>query len=420
MSTDVDTLPHIYNDHVWPDNLFSEMYEMCMLSFMVYQFGYLVDAARKSKGFVGLSSDESNPGMRKSQVDDSELERSFTPEELKNLIQDNIEILSKYKNASTFRGDSLDRLYQNLDLFTKRGAASTDARPLTIEEFDDKYQNVEPVYGLCKDVVNRRITVVFRGSDTLAFWSNWKSNVSIAKKRGIIPESLKNSLEDDNLCFHSGFYNYLFNKTKDETDDEETTKYDQIYNDLKAMLAKNPGFKVYVTGHSLGGALSTILAFYLSCDPDIPKPVSIVSFGAPRVGNMVFLKATQMLEKTSQLRILRSVNENDTVTVTPSIGYKHVGFQVTTYAPRRFFKRRTVRKPDITYPNLAAGPCQAFSRRIDNSYLANFNLGYDHTAYLKRIFLARVYLEDFSLNLLYADEDVVGFQLQSPENAKLS
>lgn len=189
---------------------------------------------------------------------------------------------------------------------------------------------------------------------------------------------------------------------------------------MKALLLKNSGYKVYVTGHSLGAALSTIVAFYLSCDPDIPKPVSNVNFASPRVGNKAFLKATQILERTSQLRILRSVNENDTITVAPSIGYKHVGFQVTTYAPG-LFRRKRVRKPDLSYPNLSAGPCRAFSRRLDNSYLTSFNLGYDHgafRAYLKRIYLAREYLEDFSLNQLYADEDIVGFQLQSPDDDK--
>ena len=186
---------------------------------------------------------------------------------------------------------------------------------------------------------------------------------------------------------------------------------------MKVLLFKNPGYKVYVTGHSLGAALSTIVAFYLSCDPDIPKPVSNLNFASPRVGNKIFLKATQIMERTSQLRIVRSVNNNDTVTVAPSMGYKHVGFQVTTYAPG-LFRRKRVRRPDLSYPNLSAGPCRAFSRSLDNSYLMSLNLGYDHGAYLKRIYLARAYLEDFSLNQLYADEDVVGFQLESPDYDK--
>ncbi len=138
--------------------------------------------------------------------ENSEIKRSFTPAELKQLIQDNIDILSKYKKDSTFRGESLDRLYEDLDILTERGALSNEDRPLTLEEFDDKFQTVEPVYGLCRDAVHKRITVVFRGSDTLAFWSNWRSNAQIIKTKGIIPESIANKLEDDDLSFHSGFY----------------------------------------------------------------------------------------------------------------------------------------------------------------------------------------------------------------------
>lgn len=415
MTTDSEILPEPYNQHVWPENLFSEMYDMCIISFMIYQFGYLLDAARQSEGhFTGLTLDESNYKFAKSQLgEDSDLKRSFTPAELKVLVQKNIEILSAYKKVGTFRErDSLDRFYKNLDFFTERAATSTVERPITVEEFDDSFQSAEPVYGLCRDAINKRIILVFRGSDsTLAFWSNWKANVQIVQKKGFAPESIKNELERENISFHSGFYNYLFSKTKSQNDGNDVTKYDQLSIEVKSLLAKNPGFKVYVTGHSLGAALSTIAAFYLSCDPEIPKPVSNINFASPRVGNMGFLKATQFLERTSQLRILRSVNENDSVTVVPSVGYKHVGFQVTTYAPGRLLRKRRVRRPDITYPNLSQGPCGALARRLDNSFLSSLNLGYDHGAYLKRIVLSRHYLENFSLNELYSDEDMVGYRL---------
>lgn len=97
----------------------------------------------------------------------------------------------------------------NLDIFIRRGEMSNEERPLTIEEFDDSFQNSEPVYGVCRDAVNKRITVTFRGTDTLSFWSNWKSNFSIKQKKGIVPEAIKEDLGDDELSFHSGFYSKL-------------------------------------------------------------------------------------------------------------------------------------------------------------------------------------------------------------------
>merc|ERR1712038_475 len=147
------------------------------------------------------------------------------------------------------------------------------------------------------------------------------------------------------------------------------------------MVAKNPGFKVYVTGHSLGAALSTLAAFYLSCDPDIPKPVSNINFASPRVGSESFLKATQLLEQKAQLRILRSMNENDTITVVPSIGFHHVGFQVTAF--KKYWFRRA-HDPEIHYPNPKDGFWSALKWDISNSMLASFSLGYDHSDYLER------------------------------------
>lgn len=124
------------------------------------------------------------------------------------MVQDNVAILSTYKTSrGAFSGDTLDRFYQNMDFITKRGSSLNIARPLTLEEFDDKFQSAEPVYGLCRDAVNKRITIAFRGTDSsLAFCSNWRSNLQIRKKRGGIPECLKHELEGDKLSFHSGFY----------------------------------------------------------------------------------------------------------------------------------------------------------------------------------------------------------------------
>lgn len=63
----------------------------------------------------------------------------------------------------------------------------------------------------------------------------------------------------------------------------------------------------YVTGHSLGGALSTIVGVFLACDPEIPKPVSVVNFASPRVGGRHFLHAAKWLERKRWLRVLRVV-----------------------------------------------------------------------------------------------------------------
>ena len=80
----------------------------------------------------------------------------------------------------------------------------------------------------------------------------------------------------------------------------------------------------------------------------------------------------QYLEKTKQLRMLRTVNKNDTVTAIPTVGYRHVGFQVTLFDE----SCGEVKEPIIQYPK----PDMPFSdwshMAWNNSALGNFNLGY--------------------------------------------
>ena len=94
---------------------------------------------------------------------------------------------------------------------------------------------------------------------------------------------------------------------KVETDDAEFTKRDEIWQDIKRLLKEYPDYKLYVTGHSLGGALSTMVAFYLACDPEMPKPVTCINFAAPRIGNWAFLDGVKWLEEQKYLRMLRVV-----------------------------------------------------------------------------------------------------------------
>jgi putative lipase involved disintegration of autophagic bodies len=50
-----------------------------------------------------------------------------------------------------------------------------------------------------------------------------------------------------------------------------------------------PDCHVCVMGHSLGGAMSTLLATKIDVDLEIPKPVVAFTFGSPYVGDERFL-----------------------------------------------------------------------------------------------------------------------------------
>jgi predicted lipase len=87
---------------------------------------------------------------------------------------------------------------------------------------------------------------------------------------------------------------YLFGSRKRI---DPTSKFDQILKNLYELLMKHPDYKIYVTGHSLGGALSHLLAFKLAALEDSrinQQPITCLTIASPRVGNLDFRRAFQV------------------------------------------------------------------------------------------------------------------------------
>ena len=107
------------------------------------------------------------------------------------------------------------------------------------------------------------------------------------------------------------------------------TAIDSILPDLLAFLAppkaQSPEPKaspVFLTGHSLGGALAVLAAWYLQAQG---LPVhSVYTFGQPRVGDRAFASLYSALLGT---KTYRTVNQNDLVPRVPGVllGYSHAG-----------------------------------------------------------------------------------------------
>jgi len=99
------------------------------------------------------------------------------------------------------------------------------------------------------------------------------------------------------------------------------------------LLAQHPGYKLYVTGHSLGASLSSIFAFCAAQSDNIPKPVTCVSIASTYVGGKVWRKEFMELEKRGHLRYLRVSNSVDIIPHGPPFDtrgslYKHVGLNL--------------------------------------------------------------------------------------------
>ena len=99
-----------------------------------------------------------------------------------------------------------------------------------------------------------------------------------------------------------------------------------IYNDVRPYL--KTGYKTYLTGHSLGGAVAAILTIYMI--EDGMDVVRVVTFGQPR------FTTADGVKRLSFLPLARVIDENDIIPMVPpatalhpTFGpYEHVGSEV--------------------------------------------------------------------------------------------
>ena len=107
-------------------------------------------------------------------------------------------------------------------------------------------------------------------------------------------------------------------------EDPETghTRLETILAQAKELLNQYPGFQLFCTGHSLGGALCTLWGFYAAADDELwalteNSPVVIYSFASPYCGNWKFRYAFMHLERLGRLQHVRTANLEDMVTLLP-------------------------------------------------------------------------------------------------------
>ena len=165
---------------------------------------------------------------------------------------------------------------------------------------NDETTDIQAGITLCEN--KRRICVVFRGSESR---SDWYYDLLI----------MKHNLRDD-IKVHSGFYKQL----------TENNVYDNIVSEVKHLIAKYPDFSIYITGHSLGGALSTLFGYMLS--NEIDNQITVVSFASPRVGNYEW---KQSFDSKPNLTHYRVTNNRDIVTAFPLYRYHHVGHNIRLF-----------------------------------------------------------------------------------------
>ncbi|OCT16136.1 hypothetical protein A8709_01430 [Paenibacillus pectinilyticus] len=136
-----------------------------------------------------------------------------------------------------------------------------------------------------------QIVIAFRGTSTASDWISdaiaRQTDFPFAKEGGLV---------------HQGFLDIYQSARK------------QI---LASMSKLSPQKQLYLTGHSLGGALATLCGADLATNTKFKDP-AVYTFGSPRVGNPTF--ASQFNRKTGPH--YRVYNRNDMVPALPPLVYK--------------------------------------------------------------------------------------------------
>ncbi|XP_024532393.1 uncharacterized protein LOC112346842 [Selaginella moellendorffii] len=125
------------------------------------------------------------------------------------------------------------------------------------------------------------------------------------------------------------------------SDETKLLAYDHISAELVTILRKHRNAKLYITGHSLGGALATLFTamlfynreenrvFYSTEDDVARRLAALYTFGQPRVGDKSFASFMDTSLNKPTMRYFRVVYNNDMVARVPFdnslFGFKHFG-----------------------------------------------------------------------------------------------
>lgn len=170
-------------------------------------------------------------------------------------------------------------------------------QPSELNNLNFKYFSEKDYDGQCYIIYkDNKIIIVFRGSSSI---SDWKTDLNIKLKNTQIFGDKKG------IKVHSGFLN----------------QYSNLRDKIHQAVIQNYQLPIYVTGHSLGGALAQICAVDLRLN--FNRTLIVVTIGSPRVGNSKFVKKyNELIDSSSSYRIK---NYGDPITILPmNCNYHHV------------------------------------------------------------------------------------------------
>ena len=204
------------------------------------------------------------------------------------------------------------------------------------------FTTAESGFAMAIPGVNERAgqtALLFRGTATMA---DWGSNLTIGAASG--PAGLK---------VHKGF-NKVYTTLKEQ---------------MKEVLRHRLNGQIHVVGHSLGGALASLMTAALACE--LERQPKLYTFGAPRVGFNEFSRTLeQRLQPTNMFRVYDIA---DPVPMVPVFPFVHSpasldGLKVGTGGglvniPSHFMDNYTPRMEGQSWRTIAAPERRVFNAR---------------------------------------------------------
>jgi len=224
---------------------------------------------------------------------------------------------------------------------------------------------------IIKSDILKSIVIVFRGTDS---FSDILYDCYITKK-----------YLDENIFIHTGFYNQL----------------NSVYGKLMEIMDNyiNTEYKIYISGHSAGGAHSTIFSYLLA--KKTKKIIKVVTFGCPRIGNYEWKVS---YESKKNIIHYRFTNNNDIITTIPCLDYYHVGTNI-------FLNNNDI---ILNYENECIRKINLFSYSICDHCLIKYYNNFITKELLYNDLIDKISQE--RENIIYSDSDE-SLNMNSPNNS---
>mmetsp|Transcript_14477 Transcript_14477/g.31133 ORF Transcript_14477/g.31133 Transcript_14477/m.31133 type:complete len:987 (+) Transcript_14477:159-3119(+) len=160
-----------------------------------------------------------------------------------------------------------------------------------------------------------RIVLSFRGTSSLRNVQT-DININMVEFEMIRPDTHAHRVRGRKCMVHRGFFeSYMSIRTQ---------LLDQTRRCLEEGWLQGKRLPLYLTGHSMGGALAVLAAVDVALEFGLgANDLCVSTFGAPRVGNVSFAAFYEAHVRNHW----RICNVLDVVPTLPRVGYKHVGLK---------------------------------------------------------------------------------------------